>query len=125
MNAASDLYDLARGNDPARPYWNPERETMAAEPMAALQLQKLKAQLLYLERNSVFYQAKFKAAGFVPQDLRTIADLAALPFTTKDELRSSQDAAPPFGQTALLLLILVDRPGRIRADVAAIRSAAL
>ena len=70
---------------------------MAAEPMAALQLQKLKAQLLYLERNSVFYQAKFKAAGFVPQDLRTLADLAALPFTTKDELRSSQDAAPPFG----------------------------
>ena len=97
MNAASDLYDLARGNDPSRPYWNPERETMAAEPMAALQLQKLKAQLHYLERNSVFYQAKFKAAGFVPQDLRSLADLAALPFTTKDELRSSQDAAPPFG----------------------------
>ena len=92
-----ELYDLSLGNDPARPFWNPERETMPADRMAALQLDKLKSQLKYLQDNSAFYQAKFKDAGFAPGDVRTLADLAAMPFTTKHELRESQDAAPPFG----------------------------
>jgi len=83
--------------DHSREFWNAARETMPAEQMAALQLAKLKVQLRYLEENSAFYRVKFAAAGFRAQDLRTLEDLAALPFTTKAELREAQEAAPPFG----------------------------
>lgn len=85
------------GLDPGRRYWNPERETMPPERMAELQFRKLGPQLAYLERQSTFYQGKFAAAGFRPADLRSIDDLAQLPFTTKVELREAQEAAPPFG----------------------------
>jgi len=97
LTALPDLYDLARGNDAARPYWNPERETMPAERLAALQLEKLRVQLRYLRDNSALYQAKFRESGVAPEDVRSLADLALVPFTTKHELRASQDAAPPFG----------------------------
>jgi len=39
------------------------------------------------------YKRKFDAAGVHPDDLRTLADLARFPFTTKDDLRE----AYPFG----------------------------
>lgn len=38
MDASSELYDPTRGNDPARPYWNLGRETMAAGPMRAVRV---------------------------------------------------------------------------------------
>jgi phenylacetate-CoA ligase len=85
------------GLDPNRAYWNPERETMPAEQMAALQLSKLKPQLAFLDAHSELYRAKFAAAGFRPGDLRTLEDLGRLPFTTKTELREAQEASPPFG----------------------------
>lgn len=70
---------------------------MPAERMRELQLRKLKAQLAYLAEHSELYRRKFAAAGFHPAALHTIEDLAALPFTTKTELREAQEAAPPFG----------------------------
>jgi len=45
-------------------------------------------QLDYLEASSAFYRAR----------IRGRRDLAALPFTTKDELRESQQRRPPFGE---------------------------
>lgn len=83
--------------DLTRAFWNPSRETMPDEQMLALQLSKLKTQLRYLEQHSALYQRKFREAGFRAGDLRTIEDLAGLPFTTKAELREAQEAAPPFG----------------------------
>ena len=93
----ADCFDPTAGNDPRRPHWNTERETMAPEALRALQLDKLTRQVRYLAQSSALYRAKFADAGFAPGDLRSIDDLAALPFTTKADLRASQDAAPPFG----------------------------
>lgn len=81
----------------SREHWNPARETLPADRMAELQLHKLKAQLRYLEQHSAFYRMKFEAAGFRPADLRSLEDLAGLPFTAKTELRDAQEQAPPFG----------------------------
>lgn len=55
-------------------------------------------QLDYLFNASVFYQRKLAAAGFKKAaDVGELADIAALPFTEKDEIRASQAEQPPFG----------------------------
>ena len=43
------------------------------------------------------YRRKFDAAGVHPDDLRTLADLTAFPFTTKEDLRENY----PFGMFAV------------------------
>ena len=72
-------------------------ETEPWPAIQALQVQKLQAQLAYLAGHSTFYQRKLGAAGVVPSDIRSPADLQRIPFTTKQELRAGQDAQPPFG----------------------------
>ena len=47
-----------------------------------------------------FYARKFAAAGVAPADIRSSADFARLPFTTKAELAADQTDHPPYG-TAL------------------------
>ena len=54
----------------------------------------LRAQLAYLERSSSFWRERVAGRGGA---VRAPADLAALPLTTKDELRADQAAHPPFG----------------------------
>ncbi|MCW5770187.1 MAG: AMP-binding protein [Rhodospirillaceae bacterium] len=57
-----------------------------------------RAQLAYLFARSGFYRAKLQAAGFADAAAAGGLDrIAALPFTTKDELRQSQQEAPPLG----------------------------
>jgi phenylacetate-CoA ligase len=98
MSAASeDLFLRSADADLARPYWNRARETICDAELRRLQLAKLKSQVRYLAEHSEFYRRKFRACGFRPDHLADIADLATIPFTTKGELRESQDAAPPFG----------------------------
>jgi phenylacetate-CoA ligase len=60
-------------------------------------LDKLRTQLAYVLDGSAFYQAKFSGMGFHPQDLKSLKDLADLPFTTKEDIRSSQADFPPLG----------------------------
>jgi phenylacetate-CoA ligase len=52
----------------------------------------LEEQLAYLEASSPFYAERLRGAG-----VRSAADLPALPFTTKEELREGQRSDPPFG----------------------------
>ena len=57
-----------------------------------------RAQLGYLFARSEFYRAKLGAAGFANAAAAGGLDrIAELPFTTKDELRQSQQGVPPFG----------------------------
>jgi len=57
-----------------------------------------RAQLAYLFERSPFYRAKLAAAGIASAAAAGGLDnIAALPFTTKDELRQSQQEAAPFG----------------------------
>lgn len=80
-----------------QPWWSPIE---GLEPAALLGLQqaRLAAQYEHLLRHSVFYRRKFAAAGLGPGAVRTLADLARVPFTTKQELRDSLRATPPFGE---------------------------
>ena len=102
MLSASDSFSTeiisAGGGDSKSGFWNPARETMPVDRMRELQLAKLRKQVRYVSARSLFYQDKFREAGCDPQDIATIEDLARLPFTTKTELRDSQEASPPFGR---------------------------
>lgn len=61
--------------------------------LAALQLDRLRDSLRHAYAGNDRYRAKFDAAGVHPDDLRSLADLARFPFTTKADLRE----AYPFG----------------------------
>jgi phenylacetate-CoA ligase len=72
-------------------------ETQPWPELQAMQLHKLQSQLAYLAEKSPFYQRKLAAAGVAPSDIRSLADLRRIPFTTKQELRESLQAAPLLG----------------------------
>jgi phenylacetate-CoA ligase len=77
------------------------RDLVAMEPILGatrgeietLQLQRLKSTVRHAYANNANYKRKFDAAGVGPDDLRSLADLARFPFTTKADLRE----AYPFG----------------------------
>jgi len=52
-----------------------------------LQLERLQTMVRKLYDRVPFYRERFKAAGVGAADIRSLADLQKLPFTTKDELR--------------------------------------
>ena len=81
----------------SKKYWNEEMETLSPERFHDVQEKALLKQLKYVYANSVFYQEKFKKAGVGLSDIRTLEDLAKLPFTEKSELRESQLKEPPLG----------------------------
>ena len=80
-----------------REFLDPGIETASLREVRRLQEHKLADQLEYLFARSVFYQEKFSAARLTRKSFRRLADLARFPFTTKEELRESQAAAPPLG----------------------------
>jgi phenylacetate-CoA ligase len=45
-----------------------------------------------------FYQEKFRLAGLDPASVRSVAEFARLPFTTKEELATEQELHPPYGR---------------------------
>jgi phenylacetate-CoA ligase len=77
--------------------WNEQAECMSREELRLVQDERLRAQVAYVYKNSRFYRRKFDDLGLEPGDVRGVGDLHKLPFTTKDELRRSQAADPPFG----------------------------
>lgn len=75
-------------------------ETMDPDRLRSLQEEKLKKQIRQVYENSKFYQDKFKEVGLIPNDIQSVEDLRKVPFTTKDELRESQEKDPPLGSYA-------------------------
>lgn len=73
--------------------WNPDSETLSPAQRAAREENALARQFAYVMAHSAFYQHKLRGAS----GISTRAELTALPFTEKDELRASQEAHPPFG----------------------------
>jgi len=74
-------------------------ETMARSEIAQLQLERLQSTLQRVYRNVRFYRRKFDELGFLPEDCTSLADVAALPFTTKEDLSNSY----PYGMFAVPL----------------------
>ncbi|MRR37759.1 phenylacetate--CoA ligase family protein, partial [bacterium] len=52
-----------------------------------LQLAGVQWTVAHAWNNSPFYRERFQQAGVTPDDIRTLADLRRLPFTTADDLR--------------------------------------
>jgi phenylacetate-CoA ligase len=72
-------------------------ETASVDELRSLQLGRLQWSLQHAYDHVEHYRAKFDAAGAHPRDLRTLADLAKFPFTTKADLRDTY----PFGMFAV------------------------
>ena len=72
-------------------------ETASRDEITALQLKRLRNTLQHAYDHVPHYQQAFDAAGVQPGDLKTLADLAKFPFTTKQDLRANY----PFGMFAV------------------------
>jgi len=72
-------------------------ETASVDELRALQLERLRWSLHHAYEHVEHYRAKFDAIGAHPSDLKTLADLARFPFTTKADLRDTY----PFGMFAV------------------------
>ena len=72
-------------------------EQASVDELRALQLARLKEAVHYAYERVPHYRQKFDAAGVHPGDLKSFADLARFPFTSKDDLRQNY----PFGMFAV------------------------
>ena len=88
--------------------WDPAHECMARAELQELQTERLKKVVRRLWTRVPYYREKMKAAGVTPKDVRTLADIRKLPFTTKEDLRLSY----PYGAFAMPL----DKVVRIHAS---------
>ncbi len=79
-----------------RACWNEAAETIRADELRRLEDERLRRRLAWVARRSPLYQRKFAAAGI---DVAAVGrdDLGSLPFTTKAEVRESQEEFPPLG----------------------------
>jgi phenylacetate-CoA ligase len=79
--------------------WQPDAECMDREELEQVQLERLEAMLSRVHRSVPLYRKRFDAAGFDPDELRSVEDLRRLPFTVKADLRESY----PYGLFAVPL----------------------
>lgn len=82
---------------PTSPFNPSLQEKVFNSQLPQLQAEKLRNQIRYVYDRSEFYRRKLDQAGISPEHILGLRDLAKIPFTTKDELRESQLAAPPLG----------------------------
>ncbi len=68
--------------------WSQE-ETISRDEMQALQLKRLQDTLSYVYEGNSYYRQKLDALGVKPGDIRSLADIKLLPFTTKQDLRDN------------------------------------
>ncbi len=72
-------------------------EDLDRPALAALQSDRLRALIQAVLPGNRFYARKFETAGVRAAEISTPADLARLPFTTKEEILADQAAHPPYG----------------------------
>jgi phenylacetate-CoA ligase len=75
-------------------FFDREIETLPVERIRAMQADKLGAVLKQTYGLNRFVTAKLDGAGASPEDVRTVDDLAGLPFTTKADLIAAQEDGP-------------------------------
>ena len=79
--------------------WNDKFECMPLEKLQKFQLEKLKETVDWVSKKVPFYRKKLKTAGIKSDDIKSLADVAKLPLTVKDDLRDNY----PFGLCAVSL----------------------
>jgi phenylacetate-CoA ligase len=70
-------------------YWDREQETLPRGDMEALQLERLQGKVRDIYEKVPFYREAFQARKITPDDIRSLDDLAKLPFTTKTDFRDN------------------------------------
>ena len=83
-------------------------ETISQDEMAALQAERLRDCLARMVANVPFYREKLSSMGMAPDGVRTLDQLANLPFTVKQDLRDNY----PYG----LFAVPMDDVVRIHAS---------
>ena len=83
--------------------WSKE-ETLPREELEALQLERLQETVKRVYERVAPYRKKMDEAGVKPEDVKSLKDLARLPFVTKQDMRDNY----PFG------LFAVDRDSLVR-----------
>jgi phenylacetate-CoA ligase len=78
-------------------YFDERIETMPPAWTRRLEEERLAEQLVRCYERSPFYRRKLDEAGVRPETVERLDDLARVPFTTKQELRESQEDDPPYG----------------------------
>ena len=87
-----------RWGPPDGRFWNPPIQTLPHDELRRLQLERLGQALERIWTRPIpFFRRKLEAAHLAPADIRSLADLAAIPVTVKEELRASERDVPPFG----------------------------
>jgi phenylacetate-CoA ligase len=89
-------------------YFDERSETMPPAWTRRLEEERLAEQVRYCYERAPFYRRKLDEAGVRPADIN-LESLRAIPFTTKDELRSSQAENPPYGDFACVDAIETSR----------------
>jgi len=70
-------------------FFNEEFETLPREAIEALQLKRLKAMVARVQQSVPFYRESLARAGITADSIQSLADLARLPFTYKQDMRDS------------------------------------
>ena len=74
-----------------------DAELLSREELEVLQLARLQSTVQHAYAHVPAYRTKLDEAGVAPDDIRTLADVRRLPFTTKEDLRQNY----PFGMFAV------------------------
>ncbi len=69
--------------------YNRDFETMPRDDLAQLQIERLQTTLNRVYRNVAFYKHVFDSRQIEIEKIRTLEDIKELPFTTKEDLRTS------------------------------------
>jgi phenylacetate-CoA ligase len=78
--------------------WNKDAESMPRDGLEKVQLERLQNIAAHAE-NVPFYKSSFEQAGVSAKDIKSLDDIAKLPFTVKDHLRDNY----PWGMFAVPL----------------------
>jgi len=69
-------------------FWDQASETLTRPTLEQLQVKRLQDTLLRLAQRVPFYRDKFAELGITPAEIKSLADVRRLPFTTGDDLRA-------------------------------------
>jgi len=85
-----------------------DSETMSRDQLQALQLDRLQKLVARVYEKVPYYKGKMDEVGVDPRDIKDLADIRKLPFTTKEDLRKNY----PFG----LFTVPMDDVVRVHAS---------
>ncbi len=74
-----------------------QKDSISRDELQTLQLSRLQETVRYAYEKVPFYRKKLQEAGMHPGEFKTLDDLQALPFTTKEEMRDNY----PYGLFAV------------------------